>query len=251
MIFIPYICCGDPDLSFTYNLIKIIAPYSHAIELGVPFSDPIADGTTIQGASTRALKNGVNIDQIFELATKLREEGISKPFIFMTYYNIIYSYGHEEFLRGMKKSCIRAIIVPDLPFKEDAKFEGMVKKFGISIINMIAPNTSAKRAKEILGNSADFAYLVSAAGTTGAKGEIGKESIEFVHRTRMLAGKSKNLYVGFGISTPEHAHEFIDAGADGVIVGSAIIDLYSGLIREPGGRDKALTAIKNFAERFK
>src|SRR3989338_2514264 len=111
MKFIPYVCCGDPSIEFTYELIKTLAPYSHIIELGIPFSDPIADGKTIQEAANRALKNGVNVEKIFGIVEKLRREGVTVPFVFMTYYNIVYSYGSGKFLRRMKEAGVQGIII--------------------------------------------------------------------------------------------------------------------------------------------
>lgn len=227
MKFVPYVCCGDPDLGFTHELIRVLAPHSEIIELGIPFSDPIADGKTIQKAAYRALKNGTNVEKIFSMVEKLREEKITTPLVFMTYYNIVYSYGCERFLQEMKRTGVQGIIVPDLPFGEDAGFEKLAGRHGISIIHLIAPNTGDDRAKRILESPSLFTYLVSIAGTTGARGSVSRESLDFVRRIRGLAGKDRKLFVGFGVSGAEQARQFAQAGADGVIVGSRIIDIYS------------------------
>lgn len=248
MMFIPYVCCGDPDLGFTSELVKALAPYSYAIELGIPFSDPIADGKTIQGASNRALKNGMNIEKAFLLAGQLRRDGVETPFAFMTYYNIVYAHGCRRFLERMKQTGVQGMIIPDLPFGEDPVFEKLAKEGGISIIGLIAPNTPEERAKRILESRGMFTYLVSVAGTTGARESVGKESLEFVKRTRELAGGDKKLCVGFGVSSAAQALQFARAGADGVIVGSEIINVYSRHLREGGSiGGKALEEVEALA----
>lgn len=251
MKFIPYVCCGDPNLDFTYKLVKTLAPYSHIIELGIPFSDPIADGKTIQEAANRALKNKVNAESVFTMVEKLRNEGIGTTFVFMTYYNIVYAYGTEKFLEKMAKTEVQGIIIPDLPFGEDLEFEKLAKKHGIVIINLIAPNTIDERAKKILEEEKMFTYLVSSAGTTGAKTSTSRESIEFVRKVRRIAGLSKKLCVGFGISSSEQAKEFVDAGADGIIVGSRIIDIYSEYVNGIEiNSTKAVEAVEKFARQI-
>ncbi len=252
MMFIPYVCCGDPDMKFTRAMVKKLAPYSSMIELGIPFSDPIADGKTIQAAANRALRNGANVDKIFSMAGRLRREGIRVPFVFMAYYNTAYAYGRENFLKKMKEVGIQGIIVPDLPFNEDIRFERMARRHGISIVNLIAPNTSSKRAVKILNGSNKgnhlFTYLVSAAGTTGAVKRISSSSLSFVRRIRNLAGKDRTLCVGFGVSSAEHARQFAGAGADGIIVGSKLIDIYSKYIGSGLRVDhRALDEVERFA----
>lgn len=232
--FIPYVCCGDPNLEFTYKLIRTLAPYSEIIELGIPFSDPIADGKTIQAAANRALTSGTTVEQIFGMVGQLRKDGIIVPFVFMTYFNIVYSYGSECFLKKMREIGVQGVIIPDLPFEEDKDFEKLAESCGVSMVNLIAPNTSDERAKKILEKRCNvlFTYLVSIAGTTGTRDNASIESIEFVRKMRALAGNDKKLYVGFGISTPQQATEFVNAGADGVIIGSALIEIYSKHIRD-------------------
>jgi len=257
MNFIPYVCCGDPSIEFTEKLIRTLAPHSDIIELGIPFSDPIADGKTIQAAANRALANGVTVEKIFGMVERLRANGtdgnVVVPLVFMTYFNIVYAYGREKFLKRMKEAGVQGLIIPDLPFGEDLEFESLAKSHGISIINLIAPNTTDERAKQILEKSRNtnalFTYLVSNAGTTGTRDSVSLESIEFVKRIRMLAGNGNinRLCVGFGISTKEQADAYIKAGADGVIVGSRIIELYSKHTKP----EDTLKEIENFARGFK
>ena len=227
MKFIPYVCCGDPTLAFTYKLVRALAPYSHIIELGIPFSDPMADGPTIQQAANRSLKNGANIKKIFSLAKKLRKGGVKVPFVFMTYYNIVLSYGTDRFLESMKQSGVQGIIIPDLPFGQDAEFEKLAKKCKISLIRLVAPNTPPAKMEKIFAKSGMFTYLVSVAGITGSRKSAGKASMDFVRRARKMAGKEKPLFVGFGVSNAAQARAFCAAGADGVIVGSHLIDIYA------------------------
>jgi tryptophan synthase alpha chain len=252
MMFIPYVCCGDPDLEFSKELIQRLAPYSGIIELGIPFSDPIADGKTIQEAANRALKNGITVEKIFGMVKELRSEGIQTPFVFMTYFNIIYAYGPEEFLKSMNATGVQGLIIPDLPFEEDLEFVELAKKHEISIINLIAPNTDESRAKKILENQRMFTYLVSVSGITGARGDVQTDSIEFVKRIRLIAGPEKKLCVGFGISNPNQAKQFLGAGADGIILGSKIINIYSKFIKNDGGIDgrNALAGIDSFLNSF-
>lgn len=245
MIFVPYVCCGDISIEFTNALVRTLAPYSHAIELGMPFSDPIADGKTIQEAATRALKAGVKVSSVFALVERLRKGGIGKPLIIMTYYNVIYSYGRKRFLQKMRKAGAQGLIVPDLPFGEDLLLEEAARERGISIISQIAPNTSEVRAKRILQKETMFTYLVSSKGVTGARSHVAKESLTFVKRIRKIAGARKRLWVGFGVSNAEQAKEFAKAGADGVIVGSAIADIYSKRKEE-----RAIKEIKRLAASF-
>lgn len=252
MMFIPYVCCGDPNIQFSKELIKTLAPYSDIIELGIPFSDPIADGKTIQEAANRALMNGVTVDKIFEMVEELRSDGINTPFVFMTYFNIVYAYGREDFLMKMKKTGVQGIIIPDLPFGEDPEFEQLAKMHEISIINLIAPNTDEERAKRILENQTMFTYLVSLSGVTGSRDRISEQSIEFIKRIRSLAGEKKKLCVGFGISNKEQAKQFIESGADGIIVGSKIINIYSEDIdNEQIETSKTLEKIHTFIKTFR
>lgn len=228
MNFVPYLCCGDPSLSMTKSFVKAMEPYSAVIELGIPFSDPIADGKTIQEASIRSLNNGTNTDMVFGMVRELRSEGILIPFVFMAYYNTVYSYGRGRFIKKMKDFGVQGLIIPDLPFGEDREIEAVAKAGGISIIKLIAPNTVPERAGELIENEGMYTYLVSAYGTTGARSDVSEESLEFVRRMRKFAGNGKTLYVGFGISNAGQARRFAGAGADGVIVGSALIEIYSG-----------------------
>ncbi len=254
MKFVPYVCCGDYGMDFTFQLVKALAPHSGIIELGIPFSDPIADGPTIQLAAQRSLARGTKTEDVFSLVEKLRSAGVKNDFALMTYYNIIFSFGQEKFLKRMKEAGAQALIIPDLPLGEDTAFESLAKKHKIEIIKMVAPNTGPARVKKLVEGSGkvpcSFTYLVSAKGTTGARANAGQGSVEFVKSVRKISGKGAKLFVGFGVSSPEQAREYLQAGADGVIVGSALIDIYSKFARESGefAQAGAVGAVARFAE---
>lgn len=242
----PYVCLGDPDMEFSLELIKRISPCSDMIELGIPFSDPIADGPTIQGAATRSLSGGFRVDDAFSIVKKARDEGVSNRLVFMTYFNIIYTYGMERFLDSMKKEGVDGLIIPDLPFGGDNEFESLAKEKGISIVNLIAPNTPLDRARDILENETLFTYLVPLSGVTGARKKT--VGLDFVSGIRNIAGSKNTLFAGFGISGREQADAYIKAGADGVIIGSRIVDIYTKELEE--NREKALDAVEEFLSSF-
>lgn len=251
MMLVPYVCCGDPSIEFSFKLAKMLAPFSSAIELGIPFSDPIADGKTIQTAANRALQNNLSLKSIFDVVEKLRKENVDVPIIFMTYYNIIFSYGKEKLLNEARRVKANGIIVPDLPFGEDKAFEEMAKSVGTPIIHLIAQNTPLKKAKAMLERESLFTYLVSTEGTTGARSEINRKSIDFIKKTRQVAGREKRLCVGFGVSSATQAEKYVEAGADGVIVGSKIIDIYARrLTMKTFDEQAALSEVEAFAKSF-
>lgn len=224
---IPYFCCGHPSIEFSYRLAKALAPYSCALEIGLPFSDPIADGKIIQKASAEALENKANRRAVFGVARKLRKHGIALPLYLMTYFNPVYAAGTSFFLATMKAAGFNGIIIPDLPFCEGKEFRKTAEKSGIEVVGILAPNTDYKTAKRIIDSSHGFVYLVSALGTTGTKKEVPAGSLEFVSSARKIAGEKKKLFVGFGVSNAKQARSLVNAGADGVIVGSRFIEMYS------------------------
>jgi tryptophan synthase alpha chain len=246
--FMPFVCCGDPSEEFTRKLVSVLVENgADAIELGIPFSDPIADGKTIQNASSRALKAGMNPQKALEAVRKLRKGGIKAPIIVMTYYNIVFANGMEKFVAQMHDAGADALIVPDAPPEESADLRALCKDNGVDLIYLAAPNTEDGRLKQIADASSGFLYAVSVFGTTGARAQIPAYSAEFITRAKAVC--KIPVAVGFGISTPEHAVQFAKAGADGVIVASALIDLYSRFIRD-GVLDeaRALEAAGKFAK---
>lgn len=217
--FIPFITCGDPDLETTASAVRAaVSKGADLIELGIPFSDPTAEGPVIQGANLRALKGGITTDQIFEFAEKLRQD-ITVPMVFMTYSNVVFSYGAENFLSSCSRVGMDGLILPDLPFEEKEEFLPMCRKYGVDLISLIAP-TSKDRVAKIAKEAEGFLYIVSSLGVTGVRSAIQTDLKAIVEVVRQ--NTSIPCAIGFGISTPEQAREMAGL-ADGVIVGSAIV----------------------------
>lgn len=219
--FIPFITAGDPCLSFTEELIlEMAAAGADLIEIGIPFSDPIAEGPVIQAANIRALSNGVTTDQIFEMVRRVRKT-CNVPLAFMTYANPVFSYGIGTFLKNCKTAGINALIIPDVPFEEHEEFKPLCKEFDISFISMIAP-TSENRIKTIAESSEGFIYCVSSLGVTGMRNEINGHVEDMVKSVKEV--KDIPCALGFGISNPMQAREKAQY-FDGIIVGSAIVNI--------------------------
>ncbi len=219
--FIPFITCGDPDLSTTEQIVReAVRNGADLIELGIPFSDPTAEGPVIQGANIRALAGGVTTDRVFDLVRSLRKD-ISTPMVFMTYANVVFSYGAEEFLSTCQEIGMDGIILPDLPFEEKDEFQPLCKKYGVDLISLIAP-TSHERIAMIAKEAEGFLYIVSSLGVTGTRSEITTDLASIVQVVRQYTDIP--CAIGFGISTPEQARSMAQL-SDGAIVGSAIIKL--------------------------
>lgn len=219
--FIPFLTCGDPDLETTEKLIGAIAEAgADLIELGIPFSDPTAEGPVIQDANLRALSVGTTTDKIFDMVRRVRQT-VSIPMVFMTYANVIFSYGADRFLKTAAEIGMNGIIVPDVPFEEKQEFEPLCQKYGLAQISMIAP-TSHDRIRAIAEQANGFLYCVSSLGVTGTRTAITTDIGAMVKLVKEV--KDIPCAVGFGISTPEQA-ESMCRQADGAIVGSAIVKL--------------------------
>lgn len=219
--FIPFITCGDPDLETTAKIVReAVANGADLIELGIPFSDPTAEGPVIQGANIRALKGGVTTDKVFNLVRELRKD-VTVPMVFMTYSNVVFSYGADKFISTCKEIGINGLILPDLPYEEKEEFLPQCKKYGVDLIPLIAP-TSENRIAMIAKEADGFIYLVSSLGVTGTRSEISTDLKSIVDVIRQ--NTSVPCAIGFGISTPEQAKKMADI-ADGAIVGSAIIKI--------------------------
>ncbi|MEZ3485424.1 MAG: tryptophan synthase subunit alpha [Lachnospiraceae bacterium] len=219
--FIPFITCGDPDLGTTAAVVRAAAENgADLIELGIPFSDPTAEGPVIQGANLRALTGGVTTDKIFDLVRELRRD-VKIPMVFMTYANVIFSYGAQGFLSACKEVQIDGLILPDLPFEEKEEFLPFCRKYGVDLISLIAP-TSQNRIAMIAKEAQGFLYIVSSLGVTGTRSEIKTDLASIIKVVR--ENTDVPCAVGFGISTPEQAKKMA-ALSDGAIVGSAIIKL--------------------------
>ena len=219
--FIPFITCGDPDLETTAKIVReAVANGADLIELGIPFSDPTAEGPVIQGANIRALKGGVTTDKVFDLVRELRKD-VAIPMVFMTYANVVFSYGGDKFISTCKEIGINGLVLPDLPYEEKEEFLPLCRKYGVDLISLIAP-TSENRIAMIAKEADGFIYLVSSLGVTGTRSEINTDLKSIVYVIRQ--NTSVPCAIGFGISTPAQAKKMADI-ADGAIVGSAIIKI--------------------------
>ena len=220
--FIPFITCGDPDLETTEKIIEAMAEAgADLIELGIPFSDPTAEGSVIQEGNLRALSGGVTTDKVFDMVKRVRQK-VTIPMVFMTYANVVYSYGTEKFLAKAAEAGIDGLILPDVPYEEKEEFAPACEAAGLDLISMIAP-TSHDRIKMIASEAKGFVYCVSSLGVTGVRSEITTD-IGAMVRLVKEANPDIPCAVGFGISTPEQAKKMAGV-SDGAIVGSAIVRL--------------------------
>ena len=219
--FIPFVTCGDPSLEVTEQLVYAMAEAgADLIELGIPFSDPTAEGPVIQAANVRALAGGVTTDKIFDMVVRIRQK-TDIPMVFMTYANVVYSYGTERFIAKAAEIGMNGLILPDVPFEEKGEFDSVCKAHGLDLISLIAP-TSHERITRIAKEAEGFVYCVSSLGVTGMRSAITTDIGAMVKLVK--AAKDIPCAVGFGISTPQQAGEMA-AKSDGAIVGSAIVKL--------------------------
>ena len=239
-LLIVYICAGDPSPEATPDLVRrLVAAGADIIELGLPHSDPIADGPTIQAAAQRAIAAGMNTDVYFDVATAA---DVPVPKVFMGYYNMIYARGLERFAGDCASSGISGLIVPDLPPEEAGPLKAACAAQGVDLIFLAAPNTPPERLEMIERETSGFLYLVARTGVTGAKSDVLQSTRDLVAR----AAGSKPRAVGFGISTPAQASEVIAAGADAAIVGSVCVDLIA-----RGEEKKLMTLVREMKKAVK
>lgn len=237
---IAYLTVGYPDLETTRKAaITLARSGADIIELGIPFSDPLADGTTIQRASHRALQNGTTPQQCLKIAGQIHRE-INTPLVFMTYYNPVYHFGLDAFCRHCADAGVSGLIVPDLPPEEGQELESITEKNKLDLIYLLAPTSNDERIRLVAEHSRGFIYLVSVTGVTGARDSLPENLGEFIARVRKQTAKP--LCVGFGISTAEQARQ-MGGMADGVIVGSRIIQLIE--------TDSSLKELGDFARQLR
>ncbi len=219
--FIPFVTCGDPDIHTTEKIVyEMVDNGADLIELGIPFSDPVAEGVTIQKASRRALDNGTTTDKIFEMVMRIRKY-TNIPLVFMTYANIVFSYGSEKFILRASELNIDGIILPDVPYEESDEFSNICSNYNMDLISLIAP-TSKERIAKIAKQAKGFVYCVSSLGVTGIRQNITTDLKSII--AEIKANTNIPTAIGFGISTPVQAKNMAEI-ADGVIVGSAIVKL--------------------------
>lgn len=219
--FIGFLTAGDPNYDASFeNIMALIKAGADMVEIGIPFSDPIAEGPVIQAADLRALKAGMTTDRAFELAAKVREN-TDIPLVFMTYVNPVYKYGYDRFFAKCAQIGVDGLICPDLPFEEKSEADSIAKAHGIALISMIAP-TSEQRIRSIAESAEGFLYIVSSMGVTGVRSEINTDLASIMESVRKYS--KVPAAIGFGVSTPEQAKNMSQI-ADGVIIGSAIVRL--------------------------
>jgi len=239
--FIAFITGGDPDIETTENLIMAMAESGvNIIEIGIPFSDPVAEGIIIQEADERALANGCTVDKLFNMVKRVRDK-VEIPILFMSYINPIFVYGTERFMEKCANCGIDGIIVPDLPFEEKDELSIECSKYGITQISMIAP-TSEERIEIIAKEAEGFLYCVSSLGVTGVRGEIRTNVAKMINQVKTVS--SLPCAIGFGVSTPEQAQEMATL-SDGVIIGSAIVKLVAEYGRE------CIEPVRSFVQNIK
>lgn len=237
---IPYVTVGYPTVDATLEVVPLLASCGcDIVELGIPFSDPLADGVTIQKASFRALQNGVTPKLCLEVARQLSSK-VNIPLVFMTYFNPVFSYGVEEFCAACNRAGIDGLIIPDLPPEEGSELEASTQKQGLDLIYLLAPTSTEERIRLIAERSRGFIYLVSVTGVTGARDSLPADLEAFVARVRQVV--TQPLCVGFGISTAEQAEQ-VARIADGVIVGSRMIQLMEA--------DESMVHVVDFARKLR
>lgn len=245
-LFIPFITVGDPSAEATIDIaLTLEEAGADILELGVPYSDPLADGPTIQEASKRALAEGMTLEKALQLVPKMRERGLTIPVIIFTYYNLLLQYGEERFANEATALGIDGVLVPDLPFEESEELGALCEKNQLSLISLVAP-TSKKRIVKIAEQAKGFLYCVSSLGVTGVRQELDPRVYHFLKTVREASNIP--VAVGFGISTNEQVN-VMKEHADGVIVGSALvseINKHREDLRNPATKQKALDQIKTF-----
>ena len=218
---IPYITAGDPDLETTTQALKVLDQNgADLIELGVPYSDPLADGPVIQAASTRSLSRGTRLDAVLDIVNTVSPD-LTTPIILFSYYNPILNQGTELFLKNLSEAGVQGLVVPDLPLEEAESLLRPAKEYGIELTLLVAPTSPKERIQAIAQQSQGFIYLVSVTGVTGMRTALGNRVQELLMEIHSVSDKP--IGVGFGISQPGHAHQVMEWGADAVIVGSAFV----------------------------
>jgi len=231
---VAYLMGYDPGpKAFIANASSLIEGGADILEVGIPFSDPVADGPVIQAAGTRALSAGATPSKILDTIGQLSAQ-FAMPFVILTYYNPMLAIGIERFMRKASENGVNGIVVPDLPMEESGRFSEMALKHSIASIYLAAPNTSEKRLQAIVEKSKGFVYLVSLYGVTGPRDTLSPQALEAVKRVKSLAKGRIPVSAGFGISQPQQVSALLGAGADGIIVGSALVRTVAEHLDDPG-----------------
>jgi len=239
-----YLMAGDPGLKETEDLIVTLAQSGVSlVELGIPFSDPVADGPVIQKAGERAIARGININKCLKVIENVRKKGIHVPIVAMTYYNLIHHYGSKRFVDRALKAGLDGAIIPDLPFDEEPEFHNYAKKHGFNLVYLVAPSNTMERAKKIVEKSRGFVYYILQKGVTGGS-KTGSSGFRMLQHAKKLS--KIPVFAGFGVSDPEQAKEILKI-ADGVIIGSAFVSLCE---KYGKNRNMLLKNAKMFVKKF-
>lgn len=242
---IPYITAGDPNLSTTAEALMLLDSCgADIIELGVPYSDPLADGPVIQAAATRALRNGTNLDAVLKMLSEVVPR-LGAPIVLFTYYNPILKRGSEKFLHAIKAVGVTGLVVPDLPLEETDTLRKMTAANNIELVLLTTPTTPKERMDTIAQASQGFVYLVSLTGVTGARASVETRVESLLQELRQVTNKP--IAVGFGISKPEHVAQIVKWGADGVIVGSAMVKV----LGEASSPEEGLAALRSLTRELR
>ena len=249
-LFIPFITAGDPNAEATIDIaVALQEAGAQAIELGIPYSDPVADGPVIQKASSRALKNGMNIIKAIKLVPEMRKKGLNIPIILFTYYNPVLQLEQESFFALLRENTIDGLLIPDIPFEESKELREKCQEHSISFISLVAP-TSSNRIKMIAENAEGFVYCVSSLGVTGVRKQFDSSIKSFLDEVKLYSNVP--VVVGFGVSSREHVEQLSEI-CDGVVVGSALVSeiarLQTQLMNE-STRKLAIDEFREFAQRF-
>ncbi|MFP3908733.1 MAG: tryptophan synthase subunit alpha [Halobacteriota archaeon] len=245
---VTFITAGDPHPKATVKFLHALEKNADILELGIPFSDPMADGPTIQKANYRALSNGMRLSKVFEIVEEFKDKS-DTPIVLMTYYNPVYVNGEENFVKMAKKSGVDGLIIVDLPTEESGNYIQVCRENNMDTIFLAAPNTPHNRLIEVNEASSGFVYLVSLYGTTGERKDIPQVSIEFLKRARRLC--TQPLCVGFGISRKEQVEKLVKNGADGVVVGSSLVNIIEKYGNSSETVDKLITKTAELKEGLK
>lgn len=241
---IPFLTAGDPDLETTAKALRVLDENgADLIELGVPYSDPLADGPVIQAAATRALQRGTRLEQVLEVIEQVAPD-LRSPLILFTYYNPIYHRGTQPFLQRVARAGVRGLVIPDLPLEEATHLVQQAADLGIEVTLLVAPTSSLERIKLIAQQSQGFIYLVSTTGVTGMRSQLETRVQELLLELRTVTDKP--IGVGFGISQPEHARQVMEWGSDAAIVGSAFVKRLA-----DGSPTQGLAAIASYCRSLK
>jgi len=245
--FIPYVCAGDPDCDFTLRQIERLAKAGADIfEIGLPFSDPVADGPVIQGAMNRSLSSGFRTKDVFGLISSSRMRGIDHPIVVMTYYNPVLRFGVASFCKRLAEAGGDGMLVVDLPPEESKELDGAARANVLDVVRLVAPSTADSRLDFILSIASGFVYAVSTAGTTGARVQLPASAERLLGRVTARSGIP--VVLGFGVSSPSHVRAALSMGASGIVEGSRLISIYSDSLN---AKDKALDLIERHAKEMK